>query len=386
MGAGIAGLTAAYQLNRTGHEVTILETQSRVGGRAVTLRSFFPSDLVAQAGPSRFHGDFRRVFEYARSLGLELVPYYPDSGSVVALFKGRRIEEYNPSPEEFWGYTAIVNRYPGGLEGIALRLALWVRASARRVMRKPTWMTYGIRGGTDLLTEALARATKADIRLETTVRTVTQNGKGVRIGFVNSHGDETLEADYAVCAVPLSIARSLDFLPAVSREKTGLMNDVPFASAIRVFLQMKRAFWRDRGHNGFAVTDSVGEVWDPHFDAPGEPALLVCYAKDDLARRLGAMNETERLDYALQELEKIFPGAQDHFVKGVSFYWDEQPWIRGGWPLVREGYANKVGVFREPEGRVYFAGDYAASPSLLNTMEGAIESGEFAASQINQRQ
>ena len=58
----------------------------------------------------------------------------------------------------------------------------------------------------------------------------------------------------------------------------------------------------------------------------------------------------------------------------------------GGWPLVREGFSHRVGAFREPDGRVYFAGDFAATPDLLNTMEGAIESGEHAASQINRAQ
>jgi monoamine oxidase len=90
------------------------------------------------------------------------------------------------------------------------------------------------------------------------------------------------------------------------------------------------------------------------------------------------------MEHVLEELEKIFPGAQAHFVKGTSFFWDEQPWIKGGWPLVRERFSHRVGVFREPDGRVYFAGDYAATPDLLNTMEGAIESGEHAASQIHQ--
>jgi monoamine oxidase len=148
---------------------------------------------------------------------------------------------------------------------------------------------------------------------------------------------------------------------------------------------MRRAYWRDHGFSGFAVTDTVGEVWDAHNDGPDSPALLVCYAKAELADQMCALNEQQRLDYCLNELEKLFPGARDHFEKGVSFCWREQPWIKGGWPLVREGFSHRVGVFRKPEGRVYFAGDYAASSTWLNTMEGAIESGEFAASQIHDR-
>ncbi len=385
IGAGIAGLIAAYRLSHSGYRVTVLETQSRTGGRAVTIRSFFPEGLIGQAGPSRFLGDFQRVFHYAGKFGLELCPYYPGSGTVVAYFKGKRIAEYHPSPEEYWGYTAIVKRKPGRIESLAMEFALWLRALAKRILRKRPFMTYGIRGGTELLTDALAAATDADFRLNTTVKTVTQDVNGVRVGFAGPQSEGTVEADYVVCAVPLSVATDIALSPPAALEKTKLMEEVPFRSAIRVFMQMSRAYWRDPGHNGFAVTDTLGEIWDPHHDGPEEPALLVCYAQGQLARQLGQRSESERIEHTLEELEKVFPGAKTHFVKGISYYWDEQPWIRGGWPLVRQGFSNRVRVFREPDGRVYYAGDYAASPDLLNTMEGAIESGEYVAREIHRR-
>ena len=38
VGAGLAGLSAAYELTKVGHDVDILEMQNRVGGRVKTLR------------------------------------------------------------------------------------------------------------------------------------------------------------------------------------------------------------------------------------------------------------------------------------------------------------------------------------------------------------
>src|SRR5215204_1740983 len=42
IGGGMAGLVAAYELKRQGHDPIVLEAQYRVGGRVYTLRSFAP--------------------------------------------------------------------------------------------------------------------------------------------------------------------------------------------------------------------------------------------------------------------------------------------------------------------------------------------------------
>ncbi len=52
IGAGLAGLSAAYELQQARHDVTILEAQTRVGGRVSTLRDFFSDGL--DAGRNRF--------------------------------------------------------------------------------------------------------------------------------------------------------------------------------------------------------------------------------------------------------------------------------------------------------------------------------------------
>src|SRR5215212_819376 len=50
VGAGLAGLAAAYELVQLGHDVTVLEARTRPGGRVHTLRSQFADRLYAEAG------------------------------------------------------------------------------------------------------------------------------------------------------------------------------------------------------------------------------------------------------------------------------------------------------------------------------------------------
>jgi monoamine oxidase len=53
VGAGMAGLSAAYELMRAGHDPLILDAQPRVSGRILRVREPFMQGLYAEAGAMR---------------------------------------------------------------------------------------------------------------------------------------------------------------------------------------------------------------------------------------------------------------------------------------------------------------------------------------------
>ena len=59
IGAGMAGLVAAWLLKQAGFTVEIFEASVRVGGRVRTLREGFSSELYAAAGAMRIPQDHR---------------------------------------------------------------------------------------------------------------------------------------------------------------------------------------------------------------------------------------------------------------------------------------------------------------------------------------
>jgi monoamine oxidase len=101
IGAGLAGLTAAYHLRRAGNHVTVIETQPRVGGRALSLQAGLSEGLIAQAGAARFLGSFRRVSHFAREFGLTMLPFYPRQGRIVGFRNATRSTDCSPRQDEF---------------------------------------------------------------------------------------------------------------------------------------------------------------------------------------------------------------------------------------------------------------------------------------------
>src|SRR5436189_2515229 len=92
IGAGMAGLSAGYELTQLGHDVTILEARNRPGGRVQTLREPFSDGLYAEAGAARIPDNHDLTLHYVKHFGLALVPFFPKKLSMVYLIGGKRIK------------------------------------------------------------------------------------------------------------------------------------------------------------------------------------------------------------------------------------------------------------------------------------------------------
>jgi monoamine oxidase len=86
LGAGIAGLVSAYEMQRAGYHVTVLEARHRVGGRVWSIRggdritqcgrpdqiAEFGEGLYFNAGAARIPSTHRAILGYARRLGVPM--------------------------------------------------------------------------------------------------------------------------------------------------------------------------------------------------------------------------------------------------------------------------------------------------------------------------
>jgi monoamine oxidase len=443
LGAGLAGLSAAYQLKRAGHEVTVLEARTRAGGRVHTLREPFADGLHAEAGAMFIPESHDLTMQYVRLFRLPLVPVPMHQRLPVYYLHGKRINlngareinwPLNLSPEEkrlgLGGMTekyvisvlqemndaASMNWPPEklkkydrltyaeflrsqGASDEAVRLLRLNdadltgdgvdRVSALMVLREAalnldSGRLFTIRGGTDLLPKALAARLNSKIRYGSAVVRIEHDARGVRVTYLQAGAHETISADYLVCTIPFSILKEIEVSPVFSPAKQRAIRELPYTSAARVYLQSRREFWASEGLGISAYTDlPVMAIVNSTLNQPGTRGILDAYMTGDHARRVTTMKETERLSFTLNYIERVYPQIRKNFEGGTSVCWDEDEWARGAYAWFKPGQmTDLLPHIARAEGRIHFAGEHASS--WPGWMQGAFQSGHRAAREINE--
>jgi monoamine oxidase len=354
LGAGMAGLVAAYELTQLGHDVTVLEARTRPGGRVHTLREPFSDGLYAEAGAARIPNTHELTLKYVKKFELPLEPFYPNKLKAVRFDRGGREDV----PIDGFVEAMTVN-YGEDLGG-----------------RPDRW--YKIKGGMDLLPHALARELESKIRYGCAVVRIEQDANAARVVFRKAGVNETLTADSVLCTIPFSVLRNIE-LPALPERKRDAIKSTPYDAVSRVYLQAKNRFWEEQGFNGFAFTSGAIEVWQPTWSQPGPRGILMTYARPGEAERITKLKENVRLETALKQLDAIFPGMRTNFERGISKCWLEDEWSRGAWAFV--GF-NEFATTVAPNGRIHFAGEHL-SP-WFSWIQGAISSSLRAVKEIEE--
>ena len=343
VGAGMAGLAAAYELFRAGHDVTVLEARDRVGGRVLTLRSPFAPGHAAEAGAARIPPEHDLTLGYARHFGLELDPFYPDGGLYLQVRSGDIA--FVPAPSfrsELPDYVKI----RGGSDRLP---AAFLTALGERVV---------------------PGSPVTDIAASAPVRTTSRNGR-------------TWESDRVLVTVPVPLLSSIRFSPVLSAAKAEAMGGgFRYQSATRVFVRFRTRFWEAEGLNGWGTTDWPEELWHPTWDAAGPEGVLLTYVRGERAEALDALGDPARVTRVLSHWEMFLPGASSHLASGTSHSWQRDPWSRAAWAEpTPEQDRQLAGELAMPEGPIHFAGEHISG--ARGWMNGAIESGLRAAGEIH---
>ncbi|MFF3544712.1 flavin monoamine oxidase family protein [Streptomyces platensis] len=439
VGAGLAGLGAAYELNKQGTRVTVLEASDHPGGRTRTLRAPFTDGLHSEAGAMTVTNQCDYTVHYLREMGLETEPsdlvdtdfsYYrsgtrirPDQTADHASLLGLNPDEKDLSIDEMVAkYVTEPNRAIGPelaspTWSVSPRLLELDRRSVREVLQERgasaaaisliepfflemrggelgsasamAWARYEtgprslfdtgtrwnkIKGGTDMLAQALAGRIADRIVYRAPVVRITQDDHEARVTFLDRNRLRTLTADRVIVTAPFSGIQRIHLATAgLSAEKHTTIRRLRYASATRISLQMRRQFWPEK-QLMLSTDGPIGTVRDATPRRAEGRKILECWLSGWSAQAVASMSPEERIDFALGELEPILPGARDNFELGTSIAWDNERYIEGAYILPERGHHELMEHARCPEGRIHFAGEHTAYEPNGGSMNYALES------------
>ncbi len=424
VGAGIAGLTAAYFLKQQGCDPVVLEKSERVGGRMV---SDVVDGFTIDGGAQFLTSGYALLTDLVDRLGLgsELVEISPYVG-VVRKGKIRKIS----SKDLFSPLRAGLLSFPGWLRLGFLNYRLASRIASLPINDISAWSEYDdvdgetwsnsyfgpeitdfineppfdgfyyqpmshtsrvvpmvtthqlfhvrvkyrtLTGGIEVLPKRLA--SELNVRLNCPVRSMSVDKAGIELDT----GNERIKADRVILATTSSVSSVLH------KEPTGIERELlanPYSSTIVIGLGVKDSFRvapeiedmygffipkRERN-----VISAVADEGNKDKRRLAQGKLFTIFLSGKAGTEMFNSKDGDILRVVLQEMEKYYTGISENVLFAKYYRWREAV------PMTPVGRSRKVAQYRGSIGRstrVFLAGDYMSMPYT----EGAAESGRWAA-------
>ena len=414
IGAGIAGLTCAYELNKAGHEVVVFEKEDCLGGRMSTrVKNGFAMDT----GANHLANVYTEMRKYVDELGLtwkpmeflnykvlkngELLPLldalghwskfrlgiqamlhkntdinYFELGSAVK-YDTDTAAHYAKSKISKEALDYLIEPFAStyqfhGADEISLAV-IYAMIRSHYTYTKD-WDLHQIKGGMIALNQALAKG--LDVRLSTSVKSVEVVGDKVKVD----------SEEYNSVVIATTANEALKFLDSPTEAQKELLENTKYASTVGV---------------GFEVSkDLLGDItigWMPSVESPnisgftnermkgdnmvqGDKTLILAWCHEDFGKSIMDKNDEEIFEIMKEELVKICPLISD---KNMLKNHDLQRWPYA-MPKFSQGHITRVKNFQDNhqgENNIYLTGDYMNAPWT----EGALRNGKAVADSLSSR-
>jgi len=416
IGAGFAGLAAAYKLHQRKIDFVVLEARNRIGGRVFSHTIDAEEKLVVELGGEWVGDSHIRMKELCEEFKLTLFDNYMNSRLI---YKGEYFDkgqwgftkewdkkfeqmkaEYKKFGEnkewakkldkiDFWRH--LVNNGCAGKDlelkelmdstdfGESLRHVSAYAAIAEYADSNNTnEMDKKIKGGNDRLAHAFKDAIGKDkIKLEHKVQKIEQHAK-VKVTCSNG---EVFDGDFIICTIPTFSAKQINWQPALPPETKLAMNELQYARINKNAMLYSERFWKDESFD--LVTDQPGHYfYHATKDQPSKKGVLISYAIGDKAPVIKAQTDSWKADMINMSLKPGFGDTKQFLEKQEDYYWGDDEYSKGAYAMY--GVGQWFTVFPQLQKsflRTHFAGEHL-SDAWQGFMEGAIETGEAAAALI----
>lgn len=238
--------------------------------------------------------------------------------------------------------------------------------------------TFRLQGGNEQLPIAFAKRLGSRVKLAHPITAIKHNDKGVSVSYREYGYDEekTLNADYFVNCITLTVFRNIPVTPALSPKKKYIVDNLTYTSHPFYVFEASSKFWLDDGLRSMNMEfdhPDISSIWEVPNEVDTTRVILKAYGPGGLSplRVLAAFRE-------------VYPGKRDTIVKALTKDWTQdkrapncemEPFPIGEmhkyWPEILK-----------PEGRIYFAGTYA--DALSRGQESCLRSAQRVAKEITE--
>jgi len=252
-------------------------------------------------------------------------------------------------------------------------------------------------GGMDRIPYAFAKKLGDTVQYGSCVKEIRKTANGVKVSFTDTKSGtaKVVEADYCICALPISILKTIpnDFSPRIKQA----IDEVGYDSAYKVAWESGR-FWEENyniyGGISFIVQGPVNLVWYPSWKLFSDKGVVVSgYGVENHSDFGKLPTVAAKLEASRTAVEKLHPGYSKELKNPMYVNWGEIPYNLGSWvgraPSYVAGrsmeyYEGPYKEFIQPDDRIYFSGDHCSH--IIGWQEGAALASHRAIKMISERE
>lgn len=438
IGAGIAGLTAAYTLKKMGISATLYEASPRTGGRIFSRPDLLAPGMVTELGAEFIDSNHHDVLTLVQELNLELIDRHSgpqgkslktayffagqhhseqqvlhalqpilkqailDSHSITgfedyqqpgnaATFDNISLAEYlNKLDIEKWLRAFIESAYitEYGLdthEQSALNfifLLLDNRSPNQVDIFGGSDERFKISGGNQRIISKLTKRLHRQIELEKILVAAKKYQSGYRLTFETSGKTlQDVDVDIVIFALPFSLLREVNLELELPPIKKRVIDELGYGMNIKYFLGTKSRPWQKLGFSGEVFSDGPLQLaWDHSQGQAGQQGGVTCFFGGSRALELMQQGPVQPIMSLQQAYDRCFSGTQASFNgKSSHFYWPNYRFAKGSYSCYKPGqWTSFAGAEIKPVERLFFAGEHC-SMKYQGMMNGAVNTGKLAA-------
>jgi monoamine oxidase len=225
---------------------------------------------------------------------------------------------------------------------------------------------YHVIGGNQKAAQAIADFIGAEnIRLNKLVTHIKSTDTGVEVttSDLGSFQQQLYRAKYVITTVPLFRLNDIQFTPPLSQNRKEAIQTQSGGAyfTAHVLVDSKAShFWKTKGVSHLPIISDgpLGVIYEgksePNKDFVLNLLINGSYAERFNSRVSGGPEDVQ--ETLIEAFEKLWPGFRPS-VKQMTFY-RYHPHAIASWPVGRSRFDSLSDSLRQPQGRIYFAGDF----------------------------